>query len=239
MSCPSTSSTTTTNPPERSRRVACPGRAGPQRLVAGAVKCPPLRTGRAWDTIAGMFLVDAPIMTERLLLRPFREDDLDALHEIRSIPEILRFTYWPVQSREDTRAVIAQRRQMNRLAQEGDVLVLAVETRRTHRLIGDVDLTWTSVEHRQGEVGVTLHPEGQGKGYAQEAVAALLRLAFEDLDLHRVVGRTDARNSAAAACLRRLGMRQEAHFHHCGIADGEWYDELVYALLADEWAQRR
>jgi RimJ/RimL family protein N-acetyltransferase len=109
------------------------------------------------------------------------------------MPEILRFTYWPGQSREDTRAVIEQRRQMNRLTQEGDVLVLVAETRSTHRVIGDVDLAWTSVEHRQGEVGVMLHPEGQGKGYAQEAVAALLRLAFEDLHLHRVVGRTDAR----------------------------------------------
>jgi RimJ/RimL family protein N-acetyltransferase len=114
---------------------------------------------------------------------------------------------------------------MTHLTKDGDVLILAVEIQQTSRLIGDVDLTWTSVECRQGEVGVMLHPDGQGKGYAAEAVAALLRLAFEDLDLHRVVGRTDARNSAAAACMRRLGMRQEAHFHHLGIANGEWYDD--------------
>jgi aminoglycoside 6'-N-acetyltransferase len=186
-----------------------------------------------------VLVVNAPILTDRLSLRPFRDDDLDALHEIRSIPQVLRFTYWPVQTRERTRAVIEHRQQMNHLTREGDVLVLAVETLQTHRLIGDVDLTWTSVEHRQGEVGVMLHPDGQGKGYAVEALAGLLRLAFEDLDLHRVVGRTDARNSAAAACMRRLGMRQEAHFHHPGFVDGEWYDELVFALLADEWARRR
>jgi RimJ/RimL family protein N-acetyltransferase len=199
------------------RAVVYPGRVGDDRVV---------------------LVVNAPILTNRLLLRPFRDDDLGPLHEIRSIPEVLRFTYWPAQTREQTREVIEQRRRMNHLTHEGDILVLAVETLQTHRLIGDVDLTWTSLEHRQGEVGVMLHPDGQGKGYAAEAVAALLRLAFDDLDLHRVVGRTDARNSAAAACMRRLGMRQEAHFHHLGMVDGEWYDELVFALLADEWAHR-
>jgi RimJ/RimL family protein N-acetyltransferase len=186
-----------------------------------------------------VLVVDAPVVTDRLLLRPFYEDDLDPLHEMRSLPEVMRFTHWPVQTREQTRAVIEQRQRMNHLTQLGDVLVLAVDTQQTHQFIGDVALTWTSVERRQGEVGVMLHPEGRGKGYAQEAVAAVLRLAFEDLDLHRVVGQTDSRNSAAAACMRRLGMRQEAHFHHFGIADGEWYDEIVFALLADEWTQQR
>jgi RimJ/RimL family protein N-acetyltransferase len=190
-------------------------------------------------SIGEVLVVDAPIVTDRLLLRPFRDDDLDPLHEMRSSPAVVRFTYWPPSTREQTRTVIETRRQMNHLTHEGDVLVLAIEARQTGRFSGDVDLTWTSLERREGEVGVMLPPDEQGKGYAQEAVAALLALAFKELRLHRVIGRTDARNQPAAQCMRRLGMRQEAHFHEYGFFDGEWYDELVFAVLEDEWARRR
>ena len=158
---------------------------------------------------------------------------------MRSSPAVVRFTYWPPSSREQTRTVIETRRQMNHLTNEGDVLVLAIEARQTRRFAGDVNLTWTSLERREGEVGVMLHPDGQGRGYAQEAVGAMLALAFNELRLHRIIGRTDARNQPAAQCMRRLGMRQEAHFHEYGIFDGEWYDELVFAVLEDEWARRR
>jgi RimJ/RimL family protein N-acetyltransferase len=190
---------------------------------------------RSSHTIGDVLTVHAPIVTDRLLLRSFRDDDLDALHEMRSSPEVVRFTYWPPTSREQTRAVIETRRQMNHLTHEGDALVLAIEVRQSGSFVGDVDLTWTSLARQEGEVGVMLHPAGQRKGYAQEAVAALLGLAFDDLQLHRIIGRTDARNTSAARCMRRLAMRQEAHFREYGMFEGEWYDELVFAMLAHEW----
>jgi aminoglycoside 6'-N-acetyltransferase len=185
-----------------------------------------------------MLVVNAPIATDRLLLRPFDGADVDALHEMRSLPAVVQFTYWPPSTREQTRSVIETRQQMTHLTHEGDALVLAVEERRTGRFLGDVDLTWTSVDRGEGEVGVMLHPDGQGQGYAQEAVAALITLGFDTLHLHRIIGRTDARNQPAAQCMRRLGMRQEAHFREYGTFGGEWYDELVFAVLADEWARR-
>jgi RimJ/RimL family protein N-acetyltransferase len=53
-----------------------------------------------------------------------------------------------------------------------------------------------------------------------------------------VCGRIDARNSASAAVLERLGMRREAHFVENEWVKGEWTDEVVYAVLASEWAAR-
>ncbi len=186
-----------------------------------------------------MLTVDSPIVTERLLLRPFQADDLDDLYAIQSRPEVVRYLYWEVRTREEVRDVLARRTGMHRLIDEGDTLVLAVARRDTGRVVGDVNLRWTSVEHRQGEIGFVVSPAEQGKGYAGEAAAAMLELAFRRLDLHRVVGRTDARNAASAALLRRLGMRQEAHFVQNELFKGEWGDELVFAVLDDEWALRR
>jgi RimJ/RimL family protein N-acetyltransferase len=83
-----------------------------------------------------------------------------------------------------------------------------------------------------------VHPDHQGHGYATEATGLVLRLGFEELGLHRIVGRLDARNVASAGVLERLGMRREAHLRENEFVKGEWVDELVYAMLASEWRER-
>ena len=63
----------------------------------------------------------------------------------------------------------------------------------------------------------------------------MLALAFETYDLHRVVGRLEARNVASARVLEKLGMRREAHLIENEWVKDEWQSELVYAVLAREW----
>src|SRR5665811_1089712 len=71
----------------------------------------------------------------------------------------------------------------------------------TGALIGDVTLFWLSRANRQGEIGYVFHPDHSGQGYATEAARVLLRLGFEDLGLHRIIGRIDARNAPSARVL--------------------------------------
>jgi RimJ/RimL family protein N-acetyltransferase len=80
-----------------------------------------------------------------------------------------------------------------------------------------------------------VHPDHQGLGYATEMARPLLRIAFEDLGLHRVTGALDARNAASARVLEKLGMRREAHLVENAFVKGEWQSELIYAILATEW----
>ncbi len=67
----------------------------------------------------------------------------------------------------------------------------------------------------------------------------MLRLGFDDLGLHRIIGRCDARNTASARLMERLGMRREAHFRENEWFKGEWGDELIYAMLDREWSERQ
>jgi RimJ/RimL family protein N-acetyltransferase len=83
------------------------------------------------------------------------------------------------------------------------------------------------------------HPDHHGKGFATEAAEVVLRLGFADLGLHRIIGRLDARIVGSARVLEKLGMRREAHFVHDEIFKGEWSDQLVHAILDDEWTARR
>jgi RimJ/RimL family protein N-acetyltransferase len=185
-----------------------------------------------------VFRPDYPIKTERLLLRPWREDDFEALHAIHSRADVARYLYWEPRTRNASRGVLARARANTSLDREHDLLILAAARPETDEVIGQANLVWTSVEHRQGELGYLVHPDHQRRGYATEIARALLRAGFEGAGLHRIIGRCDARNIGSAAVLEHAGMRREAYLRQNEFVKGEWTDELVYAALAEEWPDR-
>ncbi|GGK94553.1 N-acetyltransferase [Sphaerisporangium melleum] len=177
-----------------------------------------------------------PIETPRLSLRPFTMDDLDELYSFHSRPDVARYLYWDARTRDETRAALETKIGQAELLKDGDALNIAVELRETGALIGDLSLFWRSSEHRQGEIGFVFHPAYHGRGLATEASREILRLGFAGLGLHRIYGRCDARNTASARLMERLGMRREAHFVENEMFKGEWGEELVYAMLQREWS---
>jgi RimJ/RimL family protein N-acetyltransferase len=179
-----------------------------------------------------------PLETERLFLRPYTIDDLDAFHAIVQRGDVNRYLYSEPRDRVQARDVLTRLAIKTAIDGEHDDILLAVVLKASGMVIGHVNLQLTSREHRQGEVGYVLHPDHQGRGYATEATTVMLRLGFEGLGLHRMVGRLDARNAGSARLLERLGMRREAHLRENEFIKGEWCDELVYAMLASEWATR-
>lgn len=180
-----------------------------------------------------------PIETARLLLRPFGPGDLDDLHAYQSRPDVARYLLWDARDRSQSAESLHRKIRQRALSAEGQSLVLAVVYREAGRVVGEVMLEWLSRRHQQGEVGYVFNPGYHGRGLATEACQAVLALAFDDLGLHRIVGRCDARNGASARVMERLGMRREAHFVHNEVFKGEWADELVYALLDSEWRAAR
>ena len=177
-----------------------------------------------------------PLQTERLLLRPFAATDFDALLAIQSRADVARYLYWDPRTAAEVREALDLKVRSTAIVAEGDNISLAAVLRTTGELIGECSLRWVSSEHRQAEIGFILHPDHHGRGYATEAAAALLALAFDELRVHRVIGRLEARNTASARVLERLGMRQEAHLVENEYVKGEWQSEVVYALLDREWA---
>jgi RimJ/RimL family protein N-acetyltransferase len=181
-----------------------------------------------------------PIETERLLIRPMQREDVDALHAYQSRPDVCRYIPYEPRTREEILARFDDpAKTRTALEEEGQFLDLAIVLRENDTLIGDVLLFWHSSEHRKGEIGYAINPDFSGHGYATEAARAMLALAFDDLGLHRVIGRIDARNDASAAVLRRLGMRQEAVLVDNEWFKGEWSTEVDFAILDREWQALR
>jgi len=176
-----------------------------------------------------------PIVTDRLRLRPLTTDDLDALLTYRGRADVCR--YLPFEPMTPQVLLGRLRTDLSRTAitTEGQALTLGAELAETGRLIGDAVLFFRSREHAGGELGYVFHPDVAGQGYATEAARAMLDLAFGQLGLHRVIARLDSRNEPSAKLAARLGMRREAHFVENEMFKGEWADEVVYAILAQEW----
>ena len=179
--------------------------------------------------------IPLPIRTERLILRRFEGSDLDAFHAYHSLAETARFLPGPAKSY--TQSMERVGRYANFVFEkEGDWVALAIESadEAESGLQGEVVLKWLP-GRGQGEVGWALAPGARGKGYATEAAAAMLRLGFEELGLHRIEARLDELNTASAEICCRLGMRQEARHVDKWHYKGQWATELIYAVLADEW----
>jgi RimJ/RimL family protein N-acetyltransferase len=180
-----------------------------------------------------------PITTARLRLRPLTADDTAALLAYRGDPEVCRYLPFEPMDEQVLATRLAGDLGRREITGEGQSLTLGAELAGTGSLIGDVVLFFHSARHAGGEIGYVFHPAAARQGYATEACAAVLDLAFDNLGLHRVTARMDGRNSASARLATRLGLRQEAHHRSSEMFKGEWADLDTYAVLDEEWHTRR
>ena len=176
-----------------------------------------------------------PLRTARLLLRPLTVEDTDALLSYRSLEEVCRFVPFEPMNRETIMERLEGRWAQTAFTADNAGVILGVELADCARLVGDVTLFQWSELHRCAELGWILDPAHSGHGYATEAAAELMRLGFQELGLHRIVARVDARNDPSLRLAERLGMRREAHLIENEWFKGGWSDEIAFAMLETEW----
>ncbi|MEO8350822.1 MAG: GNAT family protein [Chthoniobacteraceae bacterium] len=173
----------------------------------------------------------------RLQYRRLRANDVSALCCYRSLPEVARYQGWESFGPDDAARLIDSQREAE-LGMPGTWFQLALIKQDTGELIGDCGLHCPPDDTRQIEMGITLSPDHQGKGYASEAIGCLLAHLFDTRRIHRVFALTDAENTAVASLFKRLGFRQEAHLVEHGWFKGRWQSEYVFAQLRREWQTR-
>jgi RimJ/RimL family protein N-acetyltransferase len=179
------------------------------------------------------------ITTERLLLRPFRVDDLGAFVAYRSDPEVARYQSWePSYSLADAESFLESQHGLV-FGQPGEWLQLAIVDRQLGTLYGDCAVRVLDDQPGTAEIGVTLARTSQGNGIATEALTAVLTELFERRGMHRVFAETDDRNRPVARLLERLGVRCEARLVEADWFKGEWSTLRVYAMLDGEWREHR
>jgi RimJ/RimL family protein N-acetyltransferase len=173
------------------------------------------------------------IATPRLVLRRFRGSDAETLAAYRSEPAVARYQSWtaPV-TIEAARAIVASLA----AGEPGRPgwFQYALERTEDKAHIGDVGVDLHNSRMR-AEIGFTLAGAYQGRGYAGEAVRAVLDHLFRVQGLHKVTAECDARNTASARLLQRVGFTREGLLRSHTWIKNEWTDDLIFGLLAAEW----
>ena len=170
------------------------------------------------------------IRTKRLILRRFRETDTDDLFEFLSQLADNEFEGYPGISYENGREHLKER--------VGSEEYYAIELAGTGKVIGNICCGDRDFGAR--EVGYILNKHYRGRGYAQEALAAVIEAAFRS-GAHRVYAACDPRNVPSRRLLEAVGLRREAHFrqnirfHRDESASPIWKDTFVYAILEEDF----
>ena len=177
------------------------------------------------------------ICTPRLRLDPIVAGDALAMFAYRSDLEVCRYQSFRPASLGDVEEFIEGLRG-DLFDVPGAWYPFAIRSKDSGQLLGDLGAHFSVDDPRQVELGFTVSPAHQGQGYAREAVIAVLDHLFGVLKKHRVYASVDPRNHASVALLRRVGMRQEAHYRQSLWFKGEWVDDMVFGVLGSEWRER-
>lgn len=173
------------------------------------------------------------LSTERLLLRPLRADDADALFRIHADPQVMRYWSTPPWSGVAVAEELIAKDLVALPA--GQHLRLGLTERSGGALVGTCSLFAFNQSCRRAEIGYALARPQWGAGLMHEALRALVAFAFGELKLNRLEADIDPRNSASARSLARLGFAKEGFLRERWIVDGEVSDTALYGLLHSDW----
>lgn len=174
------------------------------------------------------------LLTPRLVIRPFDATDIADYLAYQTRPEVR--AYLPDKAMTEAEALTFFTRQAAMQDDDRDCYhSFAVFHVEDAKVIGDVGFYRAAGPENKADLGFQFHPDYQGKGYANEAAAALIRHGFLNWELQRITSGCDARNIDSWRLMERLGMRREAQFRQSRITRGVLHDEYTYALLREEW----
>lgn len=177
-----------------------------------------------------------PILTERLRLRRSRPEDAEDISAYRSDPDVHRYQGW---ERTDPAGIRAEIEAMSARVpgEPGGWVQFSVEERDGGRLVGDVGLSPAEEEPGVIKVGYTIAPAFQGRGYATEAVGALVRYALDVLEADVVRAYASAENVPSIRVAEKVGMRLMERFEH-RYEDEVWFG-VRYEITRSDRAEDR
>jgi len=175
------------------------------------------------------------IEATRVRLRWLTEADVPALYEIFSNAEVMR--YWSSTPLTDMAAAASLLAEIHGAFAAGTLYQWGIALESDDSIIGTCTLAALSATHQRAELGYAIARRMWGRGYAAEATEAVVRFAFDTLELHRLEADVDPRNDVSRRCLARLGFREEGYLRERYHLYGEIQDAVLYGLLRSERAE--
>lgn len=184
----------------------------------------------------GSFFALPPIETPRLLLRKVTMADARDIFAYSRDEEVARHVLWETQrSIRDAREYV---RYLQRLYRNDQPASWGIIDKATGRLIGTVGFMSYSADHNSAEIGYSLARDSWNRGIMTEAVRAVLRYAFEKMQLHRVEAQFELDNPASGRVMEKAGMQKEGVLRGRLYNKGRYVDVALYAILREDYMSK-
>jgi ribosomal-protein-alanine N-acetyltransferase len=167
--------------------------------------------------------------TERLFFRQLKLEDKEAIFEIRSNPEVMKYIPRPIaQTLADATTHIES---VLTLLKDNNGISWAIEEKQSKKLIGTIGFWRFEKENYRAEIGYILNPKWQNKGIMNEALRVTIPFAFQQVGLHSIEAVIDPDNIASAKLLEKNKFRREGFFKENCFFEGKFLDAAVYSLV--------
>lgn len=177
--------------------------------------------------------------TERLLLRTISETDVDAIHELHSLPETDEFNTLGIPGNILVTKDLVGDWLLKQNAVPCTAYVFSIVLRSESRLIGLMGMNLGRPKSLRAEVWYKLHRDYWNRGYASEALERLLQFGFGDLGLHRIEAGCATENRASIRVLEKAGMQREGRCRKILPVRGQWLDNYFYAILEEDFFSKK
>jgi RimJ/RimL family protein N-acetyltransferase/nitroimidazol reductase NimA-like FMN-containing flavoprotein (pyridoxamine 5'-phosphate oxidase superfamily) len=174
------------------------------------------------------------LQTSRLLLRPFRESDAEAMYRNwASDPGVTRYMTWQAhESIEATRGICAL---WEKESQRQDFYQWAIVLKESDEPIGSISVVRINEKYAWAELGYCIGRAWWGQGITAEALRAVIKYLLRDVGFRQVIAEHDVNNPNSGKVMRKAGMKQEGVLRRCGSNNTDpCCDLAVYSILAEE-----
>jgi RimJ/RimL family protein N-acetyltransferase len=168
----------------------------------------------------------------RVTLRQLRTSDAASLQALLTTEEVSRFISPPPTTVEGFERFIAW---THAQAAAGAYLCFAVTLAGQDTAVGIFQIRALANSFDTAEWGFAIGSAFWGTGVFAEGAALTMRFAFETLGVQRLEARASVRNGRGNGALRKIGAVQEGVLRRSFLRNGEYHDQLLYSILADDW----
>lgn len=174
---------------------------------------------------------NSKILTNRLLLRQFNENDIENVFKGLSHIDVIKHYGISFDSLEATKE---QMTWFADLEKDGTGMWFAVCSSDNQNFYGAGGLNSLSKEHKKAEIGFWLLPEFWGHGIMKEAMPLICDFGFNKLGLHRVEGFVESENVNCKNAMAKLDFQHEGTMKDCEIKNGKFISLDIYAKIMNE-----
>ncbi len=177
-------------------------------------------------------MTDKNLITQRLLLEPVEFSDLENIHDLLSIPEVDKYNTLGIPTNIEVTSVYLDEWVENR--KQRTEFAFGIKLKLDKKFIGLISIKVGLRKFQRGEVWYKLHPLFWTKGYATEALQALLVFGFHTLDLHRIEAGCAVDNVGSIKVLEKVGMIREGRKRESLPLKSGWSDHYEYGMLSKD-----